>query len=160
MVLGGDSVKNVYQEIIIVITILIYCRWKKYHTKYLAKHSDVSIKTEIISMIYAAVTAIMLIFVIVKWGWFSGIYIALPIAVVGMYLLRKKDVTIEAFYLILKGVYYLTLFIYSIIQYYSESDKLAESAIGFTISLAIFESATALSDGVNKINEEKKRKEK
>ena len=150
--------KNVYKEIVIIFTLLIYYGWKKYHTKYLLKHQAVSVKAEIISMIYAAVTVIVLIGVIEKCGWFSGIYIAIPISVVGMYLLRKKDEVIQTFCLVLKGIYYLVLSVYSIIQYYSKSEKLAELAIGFTISLAIFESTTALSDGLEKMNEVRKRR--
>lgn len=143
--------KDAYQEIIIIITLLIYYGWKKYHIKSLLGHYETSTKKEIISMIYAAVVDVVLIIIVEKWGWFSGIYIGIPVSVVVMYLLRKRDEAIEAFYLILKGIYYLILFIYSIIQYYSKSEKLAELAIGFTISLAIFESATALSDGIEKI---------
>lgn len=68
-----------------------------------------------------------------------------------MYLLRKKEEAIQGFCLLLKGGYYLILSVYSTIQYYSKSEKLVELAVGFTISLAIFESATALSDGIIKI---------
>lgn len=143
--------EELYIQVVIVIGLTIYLVWKIYHLKYLTDNKKISLKREYVATIYAALVIIILIVIIKFLGGFAGIYIVIPLSVVGMYLLRKNEGTIQGFCLCLKGIYYLILSIYSIVQYYSKSEKLAELAIGFTISLAIFESVTALSDGIEKI---------
>lgn len=145
------KMKEIYKEVVVIAALLICLAWKKYHVKYLRENETVSVKREYVAMVYAAVIIIVVIGIIKLLGWFAGIYIAIPLSVAVMYLLRKKEEAIQGFCLLLKGGYYLILSVYSTIQYYSKSEKLAELAVGFTISLAIFESATALSDGIIKI---------
>ena len=54
-----------------------------------------------------------------------------------------------------KGIYYVGLTIISIIQVFLTTANVAELALGFTLSLAIFESVTALDDGYKNMKKSK-----
>ena len=123
------KMKEIYKEVVVIAALLICLAWKKYHVKYLRENETVSVKREYVAMVYAAVIIIVVIGIIKLLGWFAGIYIAIPLSVAVMYLLRKKEEAIQGFCLLLKGGYYLILSVYSTIQYYSKSEKLAELAV-------------------------------
>mgnify|MGYP004571042259 CR=1 FL=1 len=143
-------------DLVILFVLIILLVWKKYHFKIMWKNEIKSIKKEFISMLYAALVAIILIIIIENCGWFAGIYIGLPLSVVIMSWIRRDDEMIQKFCVLLKGIYYIAVALYSIVQYYSKSEKLAEVAVGFTIALAIFESTAALHDWILKIKSKEK----
>lgn len=143
------------KEIIELFCLLGYLAWKKHHLKTMVdeirNNTNGKIGNDISSAIYAAGIIIVVIGGLDYWGVFAQIYIAIPLAISGLYILRYRDKKIINAYLCLKGLYYLSLAIYSIWQYYSESQRLSELAIGFTIALAIFESVTALRESVGSL---------
>lgn len=143
------------ESIIIVFCLLLYLAWKKYHTKDMIeeiRNNDIGKNgSNIGPAIYAAIAIVVLIGGIEIWGSFAEIYIAIPIAISGLYILRYRDRVILNCYMLLKGIYYLCSAIYSIWQYYSESSKLSELAIGFTIALAIFECVIALKEAIENL---------
>lgn len=139
------------RKIIMIVCLLLYYLWKRYHYKYIKQHQKYNLFLEWASMAYIAITGIVVCIVIEVLGNFPTIYIVLPICVGLLYLLRQYDESYIGFYYLLKGIYYFLLAIYSIWQYYSQTENLTELAIGFTIALAIFESITAIWDGIIKI---------
>ena len=134
---------------------VIYLIWEKYHIWYVENNKYIDPMKEWFDMLFAAVAVVILVAGIELWGWFAEIYIAIPIIISMLYLLRRKDESFWGFYIILKGTYYFILAVYSVIQYYAKSLNLDELAIGFTISLSIFESITAFSDGYQKIKQKR-----
>ena len=156
---GVIKIESLFKEIIILVVCIIYLLWKKYHIWYVENNKYIDPMKEWFNMLFASVAVVILVAGIELWGWFAEIYIAIPIIISMLYLLRRKDESFWGFYIILKGTYYFILAIYSAIQYYTKSANLAESAIGFTISLSIFESITAFSDGYQKIRQKKPNKE-
>ncbi len=147
------------RKIIIFVVLIGYLLWKRYHVKKLKKNV-IDIKKEIISALYVGVAVIVLVGGINIWGVFVEVYIAIPIAIALLYLLKYKENGILGTYLILKGLYYAGLAIHSTFQYFMKYEKIEVLALGFTLALAIFESFTALIDGSEKlffINKEKKK---
>ena len=53
--------------------------------------------------------------------------------------------------MIIKGVYYIGLASISMIQFAFDMENIGESAIGFTMALAIFESISEIDDGIKKM---------
>ena len=141
--------------IVSLLVLLMYLVFKKYRYKVmmkeLKKNTTGKSGNGIAISVYAGLAVIVLVGGMNCWNSFLEVYIAIPIAISGLYILCYRDKNIVNFYFFLKGLYYLSLAIYSIWQYYSESQRLSELAIGFTIALAIFESVTALIESASNL---------
>lgn len=149
---------SIIQAIITLVILILYIFWKKYHSKEIRKGikmNSIKIFSELWHALYAAGACIILLILLKALGEFAVVYIALPICVGLLYIFRSYDEKYFGFYCLLKGIYYLLLAIYSIWQYYSNSQTLVVLSIGFTISLAIFESIVALRDGIIKMRAKK-----
>lgn len=141
---------KIVEGIIVLVVLIGYLSWKHYHIKKLNENTK-DIRRETLSALYVAIAVIILVGGIKVWGIFIEMYIAIPIAIALLYLLRQKDNGILGVYFVLKGLYYAGLAIYSICQYFINYEKIEVLALGFTLALAIFESFTALIDGIEKM---------
>lgn len=101
--------------------------------------------------------SIIIIFLILtqKINYFIAFYILTPILIaVNIVFFKNKELIMGGMTLI-KGIYYIGVIIISLIQYLCESSYATELALGFTLSLAIFESITAISNGYSKLESAK-----
>lgn len=87
---------------------------------------------------------------------FIAFYVLTPVLIVLNLILFDSTDWMWGFLTFIKGFYYLGLIIISIVQFLLGSEEVAVLALGFTLSLAIFESITALSDGYKKMLEAKR----
>ena len=82
---------------------------------------------------------------------FIAFYVFTPILIALNLILFDSTDEMWGFLTITKGFYYIGLCIISTLQFLFRSEDVAVLALGFTLSLAIFESVTALSDGFNRM---------
>gem|GEM_PF-1288756 len=82
---------------------------------------------------------------------FIAFYIFTPIMIALNLILFDSTDWMWGFMTFVKGCYYFGLIIISAIQFFLGSKEVATLALGFTLSLAIFESITALSEGYRKM---------
>lgn len=145
--------EELIKDVIIIVLLIFYWLWKRYHFNFLQKtnYKETNITFEVLSIFYVAISIIVLVSGVKFWGVFIEIYIAIPIVIALLYVLRHKEEKIEGFYLILKGIYYAGLAIYSTYQYLIKTMELEELALGFALALAIYESIAALIGGIEKI---------
>ena len=88
---------------------------------------------------------------------FISIYILTPgIIILNLYLFGNTD-WMRGLFILSKGVYYGCLAAMSAFQYFLKSEDVAVLALGFTMSLAIVEAVTAISDGYYKMRDAKKK---
>ena len=94
---------------------------------------------------------------IIIWGVLAGtidVFIAfyglLPL-VISLNLIFFNTEYMRGTMMIIKGVYYIGLASISMIQFAFDMENIGESAIGFTMALAIFESISAIDDGIKKM---------
>lgn len=86
---------------------------------------------------------------------FIAFYILTPVLIALNLILFDSTDWMWGFMTLVKGFYYLGLVISSTVQFLLGREEVAVLALGFTLSLAIFEGITALSDGFRKMREEK-----
>lgn len=91
-----------------------------------------------------------------KLSVFIGFYIFVP-TLIGLHIIFYNDEYIKGLMTMIKGLYYIGVIIVSIIQVFFVAEKISELAIGFTVSLAIFESLTALSEGYKNVCKSKRK---
>ena len=72
--------------------------------------------------------------------------------ILNLYLFGITD-WMRGLFILSKGVYYCGLTVVSAVQYFLKSEDAAVLALGFTMSLAIFEAITAISDGYIKMRD-------
>ncbi|WP_448861293.1 hypothetical protein [Clostridium sp.] len=81
---------------------------------------------------------------------FVAFYVMTPL-LIALNLIFFQSEKMNGILTFLKGGYYLGVIAVSAIQFFLKSDGMAETAIGLTMALAIFESVSAISDGYKKI---------
>lgn len=97
----------------------------------------------------------MLICIVTKvLSVFIALYILTPLFIALHMILFNTDY-LKGVMTFTKGIYYVGLTIISVIQVFFTTVNVAELALGFTLSLAIFESVSALYDGYKTIQEAK-----
>lgn len=84
---------------------------------------------------------------------FIAFYILTPVLIALNLILFDRTNWIWGFTTFVKGFYYFGLIIISSIQLLLEIEEASVLALGFTLSLAIFECLTALSDGYRKMHD-------
>ncbi len=122
---------------------------------------------------YAANTSLLLLRLLITWSlklvgivmllgliWkclspFIAFYIFTPVLIASNLVLFDGTDWMWGFMTFVKGLYYLGLFMISAIQLFLGREDIALLAIGFTLSLSVFEGITALSDGYKKMHEAK-----
>lgn len=86
---------------------------------------------------------------------FIAFYIFTPVLIALNLILFDSNDWIWGFMTFVKGIYYFGLVIITTVQFLFGNEEVAVLALGFTLSLAIFESITALSDGYSKMKKDK-----
>lgn len=86
-----------------------------------------------------------------KVDGFIAFYVFTPIFIISNSIFFRNIDYMMGIITFIKGFYYLGLTIISIVQFLLKIQDTAEIALGFTLALAIFEGATALTDGYFKI---------
>lgn len=98
---------------------------------------------------------LMLIGLITKtFPIFIALYIFTPLFI-AIHIMLFNTNYLKGVMTFTKGIYYVGLTIISAIQILFDSADITKLALGFTLSLAIFESVTALYDGWKNIQESK-----
>lgn len=90
-----------------------------------------------------------------KLNVFCALYILTPI-LISLNLISYDSEWLKGFYIFIKGFYYMGATIISTIQYSFKGQEFGELVLGFSLSLAIFESITALSEGYKKMSNAQK----
>lgn len=85
---------------------------------------------------------------------FIALYILTPLFI-ALHMILFNTYYLKGVMTFTKGIYYAGITIISIIQVFFTTTNVAELALGFTLSLAIFESISALYDGYKIIQEAK-----
>lgn len=99
-----------------------------------------------IAMLICLITEVLSVFI--------ALYILTPLFIALNKILFNTDY-LKGVMTFTKGIYYVGLTIISVIQVFFTTVNVAELALGFTLSLAIFESVSALYDGYKTIHEAK-----
>ena len=123
---------------------------EKYAVKYKNNEKMLIIRL-IITEIFKWGSILMLIGIIIK---VLSIFLALYI-LIALHMIFFNSDYLKGVMTFTKGIYYVGLTIISIIQVFFTTANVAELALGFTLSLAIFESITALDDGYKNMKKSK-----
>ena len=99
-----------------------------------------------IAMLICVVTKVLSVFI--------ALYILTPLFI-ALHMIFFNTDYLKGVMTFTKGIYYVGLTIISVIQVFFTTVNVAELALGFTLSLAIFESVSALYDGYKTIQEAK-----
>lgn len=127
---------------------------KKYAVKY-ENNTKMLIFRLIITEMFKWGSIAMLIGIIIKaLSVFLTLYIFIPL-LIALHIIFFNSNYLKGVMTFTKGIYYVGLTIISIIQIFLTTANVAELALGFTLSLAIFESVTALDDGYKNMKKPK-----
>lgn len=127
---------------------------EKYAVKY-ENNAKMLIIRWIITEIFKWGSIVMLIGIIIKeLSIFLALYILIPL-LIALHMIFFNSDYLKGVMTFTKGIYYVGLTIISIIQVFLTTANVAELALGFTLSLAIFESVTALDDGYKNMKKSK-----
>lgn len=152
-------------ESILSIVITIFCIYlsryrceenKKYAEKYANNTVMLLVGLFVDNILKWASYLIVFALVLGKLSVFIGFYIFVP-TLIGLHIIFYNDEYIKGLMTMIKGLYYIGVIIVSIIQVFFVAEKISELAIGFTLSLAIFESLTALSEGYKNVCKSKRK---
>lgn len=142
-----------------IISLVLSKYRKKENEKYANKYKDAKsylLVRLLLTYLLKLASALMVIAILTdKLDIFIAFYILTPLLIAVNYICFNTD-RMKGILTIIKGFYYIGLSVISIIQLTMSNQDVAELAIGFTLSLAIFESIIALSEGYIKINDSKK----
>lgn len=131
-----------------------YCENKRYASKY-ENNKKMLIFRLIVTEILKWGSIAMLICVVTKvLSVFIALYILTPLFI-ALHMIFFNTDYLKGVMTFTKGIYYVGLTIISVIQVFFATVNVAELALGFTLSLAIFESVSALYDGYKTIQEAK-----
>ena len=127
-----------------------YCENKKYASKY-----ENNKKMLIFRLIVTEILKWGRICVVTKvLSVFIALYILTPLFI-ALHMIFFNTDYLKGVMTFTKGIYYVGLTIISVIQVFFTTVNVAELALGFTLSLAIFESVSSLYDGYKTIQEAK-----
>ena len=127
---------------------------EKYAVKY-ENNAKMLIIRWIITEIFKWGSILMLIGIIIKeLSIFLALYILIPL-LIALHMIFFNSDYLKGVMTFTKGIYYVGLTIISIIQVFFTTANVAELALGFTLSVAIFESITALDDGYKNMKKSK-----
>lgn len=131
-----------------------YCENKKYAIKY-ENNTKMLLFRLIVTVTIKWGNVLMLIGLITKtFPIFIALYIFTPLFI-AIHIMLFNTNYLKGVMTFTKGIYYVGLTIISAIQILFDSADITKLALGFTLSLAIFESVTALYDGWKNIQESK-----
>lgn len=128
---------------------------KRYANKY-ENNTKMLVFRLIITEIFKLGSIAMLIGIITKiLSVFIAIYILIPL-LIALHMIFFNTDYLKGVMTFTKGIYYIGLTIISVIQVFFTTVNVVELALGFTISLAIFDSVAALYDGYKNVQNSKK----
>lgn len=127
---------------------------KKYTDKY-EGNTQLLLFRLILTRLLKGLSIIMLVGIITKkLDVFLAFYIIAP-AILALNFIFFNTGRMKGIMTFIKGFYYLGLTVISMIQFCLKNQEVSELALGFTLSLAIFESIIALFEGYLQIHEAK-----
>lgn len=127
---------------------------KKYASKY-ENNTKMLVFRLIVTWLFKWGSIAMLIGIITKiLSVFIALYILIPL-LIALHMIFFNTDYLKGVMTFTKGIYYVGLTIISVIQVFFTTANVAELALGFTVSLAIFDSVTSLYDGYKNIQEAK-----
>ena len=127
---------------------------EKYAVKY-ENNTKMLIFRLIITVMFKWGSIAMLIGIIINaLSVFLTLYIFIPL-LIALHMIFFNSDYLKGVMTFTKGIYYVGLTIISIIQVFLTTAYVVEIALGFTLSLAIFESITALYDGYKNMKKPK-----
>lgn len=130
-----------------------YSQNKKYAAMY-ANNKNILILRLLITYLLRGLTVVLLLGILTGWiGSFVAFYIIIPALISLTLILFDSTDWMKGFVIFVKGLYNVGLVIVSLVQFLLNSTYVEILAIGFTISLGIFESVDALFDGYLKMQE-------
>jgi len=150
----ADFVKSILVLSIVIVSYILSLYRLRKNTEYANKYGDNTFKllTRLMLTWLIKGLCLLMLFGIIKnkIDIFIVFYVMMP-SWIALNLLLFRSQWMSGLFIVLKGVYYLGVIVVSAIQFFLKSDSMTETAIGFTMALAIFESVTALSDGIEKM---------
>lgn len=130
-------------------------RNEEYAEKYASKVSWLLLRL-LITWSLKGVSIVMILGMVTKFlDIFIVFYILTPMLIALNLILFDSTDWMWGFMTFVKGFYYLGLIIISTVQFLLGSEEVTVLALGFTLSLAIFEATTALADGCSKMQRAK-----
>lgn len=153
-------IKEVFSFGIAIICLVLSKHRSKENETYATKYygnSKQLVARLILTKLLQCISIVILIGIITNsFDAFIAFYILIPIMIaLNLIFFRNTDWMMGAMTFI-KGFYYLGLTIISMVQFLLKIQDVSELALGFTLSLAIFEGITALSDGYLKMQRSKR----
>lgn len=128
----------------------------KLYAKKHATNKKLLIRRLIITLLLKVITIVLVLNPFIHLcDPFVGFYIFTPLLIAFHLVFLGNTNKIWGFMSLIKGGYYLGLSIIATVQFVYDIDDPAKIALGFTLSLAIFESVSAIHDGLAKISHEK-----
>lgn len=156
-----DDMVRVLQSVLQVIVALVSVSLSKYRYKknkeYAQKYKNnprMLVLRIIITVMLQVGSAVVLISFVRNIDPFYTLYIITPIILALNIVLFDSTEWLWGLFTMVKGVYYAGIAIISICQYFIKADaSLMTCALGFTLSLGIFEAITASASGLRSMRE-------
>ncbi len=155
-----DIIK-VVMSLIVAVILLILSRYREkqnkiYADKYANNKSFLILRLGITSLL-KVLTLVLLLGLFWKWiDSFVAFYIFAPILISLNLILFENTESLEGFVTFIKGGYNIGLVIISLVQFLLFNTDVEILALGFTISLAIFEGIDALFEGYLKMKKSRR----
>lgn len=158
-----DEIFDIIKAIMSLVVAILCLYLSKYRTeqnniyadKY-ANNKSLLILRLSITYLLKGLTIVFLIGLLMKWiDSFVAFYIFVPILISLNLILYGNTEWMEGFVTFIKGIYNIGLVSISLIQFLLFNTDVEILALGFTISLAIFEGVDALFEGYSKMQETK-----
>ena len=161
--MSNENIEIVKAILSVIVAILCLClsryrlkRNEEYAEKYTGNVSRLVLRL-LLTWSLKGVSVVMILGMMMRvLDPFIAFYILTPVLIALNLILFDSSDWMWGFMTFVKGLYYLGLIIISTVQLLLGSEEVAVLALGFTLSLAIFESITALSDGYRKMQEAKR----
>ena len=161
--MSDKTIEIVKTGLSLIVAILCLCLSKyrrkrnvEYTEKYAGNVSRLVLRL-LITYLLKGVSVVIILGMMMKFlDPFIAFYILTPVLIALNLILFDSTDWMWGFMTFVKGCYYFGLIIISTVQFFLGSEKVAVLALGFTLSLAIFEGITALSDGYSKMQEAKR----
>ena len=150
-------------EVIMALFCLVLSKYryeknKEYAEKYFDDPTVLIVRLIITSVLKWGSVGVLLLTFLNKIPLFFAFYIVPPIILSLNLILFDYSEWMWGLFTAIKGAYYAGIAIISFCQYYLTSDAdIIKSALGFTLSLGIFESITAISNGFTGMREARRK---
>ena len=151
------------KEMMSLVVAILYLLLSRYRAKENKKYADENARNvKLLKMrllktyILKGLSIVILLGIIANLiDSFIAFYILTPLLIVLNLIFFGSTDWMCGFITFIKGVYNVGVTIISMVEFLLKIEDVGVIALGFTLSLAIFESATALSEGYSKMHEVK-----